>query len=88
MDEIVTNMLKLDIIRPSTSAWAAGPLLVRKGADYRMCINYVPLNSHTKRINWPSPDIGDITDALAGCSIYLTCDLTKAFHQWEVVEEH
>ncbi len=70
MDEIVTNLLKLGIIRPSTSAWAARPLEVRKGADYRMCINYAPLNSHTKRINWPSPDIGDVTDALAGCSIF------------------
>jgi hypothetical protein len=53
-----------------------------------MCINYVPFNSYTKRMNWPSPDIGDVTDALAGCSIFLSCNLTKAFHQWEIVEEH
>jgi hypothetical protein len=24
-------------------------------ADYQMCIDYIPLNTHTKRMNWSSP---------------------------------
>ncbi len=88
IEECVTNLLKLGIIRTSTSAWSARTVLVEKDDNTRFCVNYSNLNKHNKRLNWPSPFTEDVIDALAGCIIYLTADLAKAVHQWEILPSH
>jgi hypothetical protein len=38
-------------------------------------------------MNWHF-EIVEVTDATFGCFFFLSCDLIKAFHQWEMTEEY
>jgi hypothetical protein len=56
VDNLVTELLKNDIIQPSESPWNAPIVIVaKKNGDIRMCVDYRKLNSVTKKPIYPIP---------------------------------
>src|SRR6266481_4563854 len=73
-------------VRPSRSAWASRAFsLSKKYAatidEWRMVIDYGPLNEVSKKFPFPAPDTDRIIANMSG-ALYFSCmDINKAFHQ-------
>ena len=76
------QMLKAGVIQPSSSEWAAPPVLVRKkDGNVRWCIDYRRLNKVTKKDVFPLPLIEDCMDALQGNVWFSKLDANSAYWQ-------
>lgn len=85
IDEQVREMLKLGVIRESTSPYAAPVVLVKKPDDsWRFCIDYRKLNKKIRRDNYPIPRIDDIIDNLTGAQYFAELDLNAGYWQTEI----
>ncbi|KZR96838.1 Uncharacterized protein APZ42_008606, partial [Daphnia magna] len=72
-EEIIQELLRHKIIRPSVSPWASPIVLVRKkSGEERLCIDYRKLNSITKKDSFPLPRIDDVLDLLQGQKLFST----------------
>jgi len=81
-------MLKNGIIRPSMSAWASAPVLVRKrDGSVRYCTDFRKLNEVTVKDKFPLPLIEDCLAALSGAAYFCSLDMTSAYWQIEIAEE-
>ena len=78
------DLLKNNLIRPSTSPYAFPVVLARKKDDTkkRLCIDYRPLNNVTVPDPEPIPRIDDILDELQGARYFTTLDITSGY--WHV----
>ena len=85
LEELVTS----NRVRPSSSAWAAPILFVRKAnGTLRMCVDYRGLNAVTTKDRHPLPRIDDLLDRLAGATCFSSLDLASGYWQVPVAEEH
>ena len=76
IDRQINDMMKSNVIRPSTSPWAAPVVLVeKKNGEQRFCIDYRKLNQITKKDSFPLPRIDDTLDTLHGKKFFTTLDL-------------
>ena len=83
MDQLVAEMLKQEVIEPSTSPWASPLVLVRKkDGGLRFCVDYRKLNRVTRLDEFPLPRIDDTLDLLAGARYFTTLDLASGY--WQV----
>ncbi|GJV03598.1 putative reverse transcriptase domain-containing protein [Tanacetum coccineum] len=74
--------------RPSSSAWGAPVLFVKKkDGSFRMCIDCRELNKLTMKNCYPLPRIDDLSDQLQGSNAYSKIDLRSSYHQLRVMEE-
>ena len=82
----VEKMLKYKIIEPSSSPWASRCLYVPKKGEnqWRLCIDYRPLNKVTRRDVHPLPRIDDTLDVLNKATIFSTLDLRSGYWQLPV----
>ena len=88
IDEEVSKMLKADIIEPSTSAYNAPVLLVRKkDKTTRFCVDFRRLNSVTKFDTEPMGNIEDILTRFDKDVYFSKIDLSKGFWQIPVAED-
>ena len=88
-NEIIQNevdkLLAAGIIRPSSSPWAANPLIVPKKKEpnqpleYRMVVSYKKLNSVTVKDRFPMARIDDILYSLHGAKWFTKLDLFFGF---------
>ncbi|RDD35996.1 Retrovirus-related Pol polyprotein from transposon 17.6 [Trichoplax sp. H2] len=85
--DAVSDMLRLGVIRASTSPWASPVILVKKpDGTYRPCIDYRKLNAVTKINAYPLPRIDDILDTIGKAKFITTLDLSKGYWQIPVEE--
>lgn len=88
IDEEVSKMLKADIIEPSTSAYNAPVLLVRKkDKTTRFCVDFRRLNSVTKFDTEPMGNIEDILTRFDKDVYFSKIDLSKGFWQIPVAKD-
>lgn len=82
------KLLSLGIIRPSSSEWAAAPVLVRKkDGSLRYCLDFRALNSVTVKDSFPLPLIEDCLDTLEGSEYFSCLDLACGYYQVELDAE-
>ncbi len=81
-ENLLNKMLKAKVIQPSTSSWAAAPVLVRKKeGSLRWCIDYRLCNKVTKPDVYPMPLMSDCIDALDGNIWFSKLDANSAYWQ-------
>ena len=84
IDSQIEKMLDANIIEPSCSMWTSPVVLVKKkNGQIRFCVDYRKLNSVTKPISFPLPQLTDIFDAMteAKPQIFSLLDLRSGYHQ-------
>lgn len=98
LDELqkqLKELLKLGLIRPSSSPWGAGVLFVRKKPDpgsnksgaLRMCIDYRAVNKYTIRNSSSLPRIDECLERLGGARYFTSLDLKSGYHQIRISPE-
>ena len=82
-------MLKLKVIRPSTSPWNF-PIVIapKKDGTMRFCINYRRLNTVTRKDKYPMPRIEDMIETVARKNYLSSFDMTTGYWQVSIMEEH
>lgn len=82
------GMLANGTARPSESPWSSPlHLALKKDNGWRPCGDYRKLNARTIPDMYPIRHIHDFTHNIAGCRVYSTIDLVKAYNQIPVCEE-
>ena len=83
--EHINDMLKRDVIEPSTSPWASGIVLVKKkDGTTRFCVDYRKLNDAIIKDAYPLLRIDQTLDNLVGACWFSTLDLSSGYWQVEV----
>jgi hypothetical protein len=76
IEKQVKQLLAASLIVHSTSPFASPALLVlKKDGSWRMCIDYMKLNSITVKNKFPMPLIDEILDELAGSKYFTKLDM-------------
>ena len=86
--EILEELQKNKIIRPSNSPFASLTVLVKKKTgDIRLCVDYQELYKVTVKDNFSSPLINDHLDRLREKKYFSKLDLRNEFHHVQMAEE-
>lgn len=81
-------MLSNGTARPSKSSWASPlHLAPKKDNGWRPCGDYRMLNARTVPDRYPIRHIQDFAHNIAGCKVFSTIDLVKAYNQIPVHED-
>lgn len=84
---LLDDLMKANIIRPSTSPYAFPIVLVKKKTgDIRLCVDFRELNKITIKDNFPTPLIEDHLDRLKDKKFFTTLDLKNGFHHVKMAE--
>lgn len=84
MEKYVRQLLTLGFVKKTTApAWVAAPLIVPKHppANYRLTVDYRPVNSATIQTFWPMPNIeAELNDA-RGAKAFASIDFCSGYWQ-------
>ena len=83
LNKILDDMLEKNIISPTSSPWASPVQLVKKKNDSFLLVDdYILINKHCKKQNYPLPRLTDFTQQIHGATIFSSLDLKSGF--WEL----
>ena len=86
--KLLSDMVKEDVIQPSSSPWASPIVLVpKKDGTVRFCVDYRKVNALTRKDAYPLPRVDDTLDTLSGSKWFSTLDLISGYWQVEVEEK-
>ncbi|CAB0043238.1 unnamed protein product [Trichogramma brassicae] len=89
MYEQLDDMIRQGIVKPSKSSWASPVVMVKKAnGKYRFCVDYRKLNAVTKVSARQIPNMDSILRKLRTAKYITTLDLSQAYHQVRIKEEH
>ena len=81
-------MLRLGVIQPSSSPWAAPVVLIPKpDKTFRFCVDYRKLNEVTISDAFPMPRIDDLIHKVGKAKFLTKIDLSKGYRQVRMDEE-
>uniref|UniRef100_A0A3P9M1D4 Gypsy retrotransposon integrase-like protein 1 n=1 Tax=Oryzias latipes TaxID=8090 RepID=A0A3P9M1D4_ORYLA len=81
LDKYIDDSLAAGLIRPSSSAAAAGFFFVgKKDGTLRPCIDYSALNNITIKNRYPLPLMSSVFDQLQQAKVFTKLDLRNAYH--------
>ena len=84
----IDEALHKGFIRPSSSAWGAPSLFVKKSdGTNRLVQDYRPINQATIQNKYSFPRINYLYDQLAGSTVFSKLDLRLCYHQIRVRDE-
>ena len=84
----VKEMLRDEVIRPSTSPWASPVVMVKKkDGSMRFCVDFRKMNDATIKDAHPLPRIDDTLESLHGSQYFTTLDLKSGYWQVPIKEE-
>jgi hypothetical protein len=84
----VQRLLRLGVIRPSSSPWMSLVVMVKKpNGKLRLTIDYRLVNKHTIADPYPLPTVEDMHASMAGCTMWSQLDAVTGFWQAPVAEE-
>ena len=84
----VKEMLRDEVIRPSTSTWASPVVMVKKkDGSMRYCVDFRKMNDATIKDAHPLPRIDDTLESLHGAQYFTTLDLKSGYWQVPIEEE-
>ena len=87
VEEMIQDMERQNIIRPSDSPWASPVVIVaKKDGTCRFCVDYRKLNEATTKNAYPIPRVDENLDALAGNSWFSSLGLASGYWQVEMAE--
>lgn len=82
LEQQCAAMLQQGIIRPSTSAFSALVLLIKKHhGSWRFCVDYRALNKQTVKGKFLIPVVEELLDELQGAKFFTKLDLRLGYHQ-------
>ncbi len=83
VDQELDSMLRMGVVRPSSSPWASPLVLVRKKDDtVRFCVDFRALNKRTQLDTYPLPRADEVLASMAGARWFSCFDLAKGY--WQV----
>ena len=87
-DKLLKKMLDAGVIEPSSSSWAAAPVLIRKkDGKIRWCIDYRGLNNVSKKDTYPLPLMDECLDTLEGNMWFSKLDANSAYWQIPIADD-
>src|SRR4051795_13046264 len=82
LKEEIDKALQKGFIRPSSSAWGAPSLFVKKSdGTNRLVQDYRPINQATIQNKYPLPRINDLYDQLAGSVVFYKLNLRLGYYR-------
>lgn len=76
------DMLRQDVIEPSSSAWSSPILMVpKKDGSFRFCVDFRKVNEVSKKDAYPIPYVSAILDRLRGAKYLTSLDIKSAYWQ-------
>ena len=88
LKEQIDSWLRDDVIAPAESPWASPLVLVaKKDGSTRWAVDYRELNKYTVPDSFPTPNLSQVIESLAGSAIFSSLDAAQAFHNVQINED-